>query len=128
MREAPPGFEPRLWYTLDDEHRPVAAPDLETWGRWMQKNDRHVAVTDLADGVVTVSTVFLGLDHRHFGRGPPILFETMVFGLTMEDGDMQWRYSSWDDAEVGHKATVKKVKAMLAKTRVPEFKAKKRTK
>lgn len=27
-----------------------------------------------------VSTVFLGLDHRFGGEGPPILFETMIFG------------------------------------------------
>jgi hypothetical protein len=31
-----------------------------------------VAKTEI--GAVTVSTVFLGLDHNHFGKGPPLLF------------------------------------------------------
>jgi hypothetical protein len=119
-----------LAYILDEDHRPVALPNDDwgpAWGRWMQKNDRHVGYTELADGIVYVSTVFLGIDHNHWGKGPPILFETMVFGLTMEDGDMQWRYSSWDDAETGHKATVKKVKAQLAKIKTPKLTAKKTT-
>lgn len=108
------GYDPR-WFILDDDHRPIAVNGLLEWARWLETADRRVAYTELAGGIVYVSTVFLGLDHRYFGRGPPILFETMVFGLTMEDGDMQWRYSSWDDAEAGHKATVKKVEAQLTK-------------
>lgn len=54
---------------------------------------------------VTVSTVFLGLDHG-WGKGPPILFETMIFGGPLDD--YQVRYSSWDDAETGHKVAVRK--------------------
>lgn len=113
-------------YILDEEHRPVplADNDIVSWGRWMQKNDRHVGYTELAGGIVNVSTVFLGIDHNHFGKGPPI-----YHGVWSEpwDGGMQWRYSSWDDAEAGHRATVKKVAALLAKTKVPEIKAKKKT-
>lgn len=50
-----------------------------------------------------VSTVFLGLDHQ-FGEGPPLLFETMIFGGT-NDG-WQDRYSTWEEAEAGHKKAV----------------------
>lgn len=118
-----------LNYILDEDRRPVALSDddVVTWGRWMEKNDRHVGYTELAGGIVYVSTVFLGIDHSFFGQGPPILFGTMVFGLEMEDGSMQWRYSSWDDAMTGHAVTVKKVAAMLAKIKTPEIKAKKKT-
>ena len=31
-------------------------------------------------GDAEVSTVFLGTDYRHLGDGPPILWETMIFG------------------------------------------------
>jgi hypothetical protein len=47
-----------------------------------------------------VSTVFLGIDHN-FGNGPPLLFETMVFGGEY-DGYCK-RYSTWEEAEGGHK-------------------------
>ena len=56
---------------------------------------------------MTVSTVFLGIDHNFGGKGKPILFETMVFGK----GDLvpdNWmaRYCTWEQAEAGHKAIV----------------------
>jgi len=65
---------------------------------------RVVAKTDVAGGS-RVSTVFLGVDHRHFGGGPPLLFETMIFGGPLDLSC--WRYASWDDAEVGHAMAVK---------------------
>lgn len=71
--------------------------DFITWGRWMQKADRRVAET--RDGGVRVSTVFLGLDHR-FGKGPPLLFETTIFGG--EHDQYRDRASSWEEAEVMH--------------------------
>jgi hypothetical protein len=91
-------------YILDG-HRPVRC-DSCTWGKFMKKVDRIVKKTEVAKGII-VSTVFLGLDHRFVGRGPPILFETMTFGGS-RDGQM-YRYSSWDDAEAGHEAEVKRV-------------------
>lgn len=114
-------------WILDAEHRTVEV-DLLTWADWLEGNERCVGYTELAGGIVTVSTMFLGIDHNWSSKGPPILFETMVLGLDAEDiGGMMWRYSSWDDAETGHAATVKKVAAMLAKTKTPEIKAKKKT-
>ncbi len=118
-------------YILDDENRPVAC-DAATWGRWFSANTerRIVAQTDL--GLVWVSTVFLGIDHRFRGGGPPLLFETMVFAsethtVTMPGGGsyeshadlygVQDRYASWDDAATGHAVTVKRVKQKLAESR-----------
>jgi hypothetical protein len=49
-----------------------------------------------------------------WGEGPPILFETMVF--RNGSGDEQERYSSWDDAEAGHKAMCRKVFGKLEVT------------
>lgn len=56
--------------------------NLTTWARWMESADRQVADAQIGD--LRVSTVFLGLDHSH-GIGPPLLFETMVFGSTANE-------------------------------------------
>lgn len=76
------------------------------WADWMRRNERHVAVTQLNDGVY-VSTVFLGVDHSVFGNRP-ILFETLVFGGQL-DGEMD-RYFTWEEAEAGHAAMVERVR------------------
>ena len=87
-------------YILDGQ-QPVAC-DLMTWARWFERARRHVAVDPLNNG--RVSTVFLGLDHRFGDEGPPILFETMVFGGVL-DGEMR-RYSTWEEAAHGHIAVL----------------------
>lgn len=50
-------------------------------------------------GDVKVSTVWIGLDHS-FGFGPPLIFESMVFGGDF-DGEMA-RYSTREEAMAGH--------------------------
>lgn len=90
----------------------VLCSDLVTWARWFEENrsKRVVAKTELPDKGSTVSTVFLGLDHA-YGEGDPQIFETLVFDGKLE-GEMN-RYSTWDEAEAGHKAMVERVKATL---------------
>ena len=91
-------------YILDAQQQPVEEPDLLTWGRWMETADRHVAVDQVGDA--KVSTIFLGLDHR-FGDGPPVLYETMVFGGPL---DMKReRYATRDEAIAGHAAMLARV-------------------
>lgn len=92
-------------YILDASGEPEYCDDLMTWGRWMETGDRIIAKDKPLDGV-SVSTVFLGLDHS-FGEGPPILFETMVFGGE-HDGEME-RYTSKEAAIEGHKRMLQKV-------------------
>lgn len=79
------------------------------WAHWFEGSDRHVAFTRI-EKAITVSTVFLGLNHQ-YGEGPPILFETMVFG-GVYDGD-QMRYSTYLEAELGHATTVSIVRGAL---------------
>jgi hypothetical protein len=90
-------------YVLDGK-KPVLCEDLGTWAKWFETVNRQVAQEE-RDGV-RVSTVFLGLDHRFSGDGPPILFETMIFG-GRHDQD-QDRYSTWEEAEAGHAAMCKR--------------------
>lgn len=82
--------------------------DLTEWAAWFEKSDnRTVARTQIGDA--DVSTVFLGLDHNFSGGGPPLIFETLVFGGTY-DGEMM-RCSSWQQAEAAHKAMCERVAA-----------------
>ena len=83
----------------------VPEPDLMKWGMWFETANRHVADTHI--GGIRVSTVFLGIDHQ-FGRGLPLLFETMVF--RGKSGEETWRYETWQEAEAGHKAAVEMVR------------------
>lgn len=92
------------YYILEGREPKVV--DLMAWGRWFGKADRKVANTKIGD--TTVSTVFLGLDHS-FGNGPPLLFETLVFGGELAD-EMD-RYETYEQAEAGHKTMVAKVEA-----------------
>lgn len=89
------------YYILDGKEL-FEVSNITSWALQFEQADRVVEQTTLGEGV-RVSTVFLGLDHR-FGEGPPLLFETMVFGGE-RDGD-QWRYSTWDEAAAGHEAVV----------------------
>ena len=95
------------YYILDADNRPVAA-DMITWARfWEADQNRPVDSTDITSEV-HISTVFIGIDHRFLGEGPPILFETMIFGGPLDQ--YQWRYSSWDDAITGHKVAVRQAR------------------
>jgi hypothetical protein len=98
------GYQVR-WYILDDERQARQVKDVREWAQYFEYANRHVANDTIGDA--NISTVFLGVDHR-FGDGPPLIFETMIFGGPL-DGEM-WRYSTWDDAETGHQMAVKRVR------------------
>ena len=91
-------------YILRDK-KPVPV-SLLVWAEWFEKTkNRHVADDQI--GSIRISTVFLGLNHQ-WGDGPPLLFETMVFGGDL-DGDCE-RYSAWQEAEAGHREMVERVR------------------
>ena len=75
---------------------------LRKWAEWFSENDRIVKQEHIGD--IFISTVFLGLDHNHWG-GNPHLFETMVFDEN--DNDIYCtRCSSWDEAEKMHEDAI----------------------
>ncbi len=96
-------------YRLDEDRNPILETNLFAWAQWYEYADRRVAFTDVND--VEISTVFLGLDHNHLGQGPPLLFETMIFGGE-HDGWMD-RYTTWEEAEAGHNEAVSMVEGKL---------------
>ncbi len=58
--------------------------------------------------------MFVGIDLGFMIEGPPLLFETMIFGG--EHDQEQWRYSTWEEAEAGH------MKALVIAKRLPWYK------
>jgi len=84
-------------WCFDQSGEPIT---VEAWGA-LHDVDGYVFVRKTTIGDVEVSTVWLGIDHQH-GDGPPLIFETMIFG-----GDHHgetWRYPTHDDAVAGHEA------------------------
>jgi hypothetical protein len=100
------------WYILDNNHKPVHKPVLES-AKWMEDNPNRKVVgydelTDLNGDEVRVSTVFLGLDHGWSGS-KPILWETMIFGGE-NDQAYQERYASYEQAIEGHQKAINFIK------------------
>lgn len=99
-------FETVVDGTLSDER-------LTFWAKQMEGSERIVQKDNLTINgqEVLVSTVFLGLDHNYMRSGPPLWFETLVFGGA-HDGEMN-RYSTWEDAEKGHAKLLGLVKSAI---------------
>lgn len=74
---------------------PTPCDDVIAWGKWLTENrdTKRVAVDII--GETKISTVFLGLDHQ-WGDGPPLLYETMIFGGPHDD--WQERCSTREEA------------------------------
>lgn len=90
---------PGLYFGFDSE--PI---DREQWCRLLEDTAaRTVARTEVTDDIM-VSTVWIGLDYRFSGDGPPLIFETMIFGGA-HDNDV-WRYPNRDAARAGHDQAV----------------------
>jgi hypothetical protein len=95
------------FYILDADKR-VRPATMQQWARQFERgDDRRVALDEV--GEITVSTVFLGLNHNWGGKGPPLLFETMVF--RNGDGDELWRSATWRKALSQHRRALALVRA-----------------
>ncbi len=97
-----------MMYVLNQDGTPRPTDDVHEWAKMIESRERIVA-RDVV-GNITVSTVFLGIDHN-FGSGPPLLWETMVFGG--HDDENQERYDSLDAAKEGHQRILRRATARL---------------
>ena len=102
-------------YILDGREI-IPAPFTE-WAQWFERSPHaRIVKQDRVRGLF-VSTVFLGIDHRFGGDGPPLLFETMIFderdeGMARQGRDLaQWRWSTYPEAELGHAFAVRLVES-----------------
>lgn len=98
------------WYMYDEDNIPFKA-NIVTAAKWLT-DDKKIIRRDTINGHL-ISTVFLGLDHS-WGEGPPLLWETMIFAEGFKGNnefeDYQERYSSYDEALIGHYEAMEKVK------------------
>jgi hypothetical protein len=94
-------------YILDENDNPVLEPNLMKWSAWYEANRDKRRVARDKVGEYEVSTVFLTFDHGWDG-GPPVLWETMIFGGKYDDwiNEYQVRYTSLADAKAGHAEAV----------------------
>jgi hypothetical protein len=66
-----------------------------------------------AIGDYTVSTVWMGIDHNFSGDGPPLIFESMVFGPDKTDHAVR-HYATETEAREGHAELVNEVSLLEA--------------
>ncbi len=99
-----------LLYKLDEAGEPIPCADTREWADWYARADRGIARTDLGHGAY-VSTVFTGTDHRvPSDRGPPILYETRVFGGSFDGEEV--RSSTRTQAKAAHATMVLRARSI----------------
>ncbi len=107
-----------LYYILESDREIRGTNDVLEWAAWFEDfENRRIDVTKLPNDV-RVSTVFLGVDHNFTEDGPPLIFETMVFGGE-HDGACE-RYSDIKEAKAGHVCWVEMIKGNSAKMHFTE--------
>lgn len=100
------------YYKLDKDKNAIPC-SLYEWAEQLEEmvnSDNKQVAADTIDGKL-ISTIWLGLNHNFFYDGDPHIFETMVF--TEKYGGQEIyceRYSTWQEAEEGHKHAVQWVK------------------
>ena len=94
-------------YVLNEDGQPVICEDVRVWAEWFEHHpEQRIVARDAVGDDIVVSTVFLGLDHNWSG-GPPVLWETMIFGGP--DDEYQERYTSQEAALAGHATALARV-------------------
>lgn len=93
----------------------IKSASLLEWAiRFEDINNRRVDYTDISnepnypDGEY-VSTVFLGIDHRTFSSGLPLIYETLISGGKYDN--KLWRFSTYGEAKKGHWAIVDAIRS-----------------
>lgn len=98
-------------YILDENGEPKCigsgTEDMLRWVKCFEDEKRIVKQEYI--GPYQVSTVFLGLDHNFRPEGPPVLWETMVFGGELH-GECTRCSGSREQALAMHERMVKRVK------------------
>lgn len=99
-------------YILDESKNVIPATILE-WAEFLENEHSKIVVKQENVNSYFVSTVFLGLDHNFeelcadLENYKPLIFETMIF-YPRRRGFEEYcdRYSTWQEAEEGHKKAV----------------------
>lgn len=90
------------FYNMEGESFEVSVGDTKMVELWDIAN-RSVAQERV--GQYDVSTVCLVIDHNYTGVGPPVIFETMIFGDGLDEEYCE-RYTTKEEAIEGHARAV----------------------
>jgi hypothetical protein len=93
-------------YRRDGTPYPEGDEGLLEWARDLENFEGRVVRQETLPNGYWVSTVWLGLDHNFRPTGPPLIFETMVINPSGEWEDYQERYSTENEAILGHMRAV----------------------
>jgi hypothetical protein len=111
-----PTSQPSLFYVLKDG-KPVPERDPRNAGAFIGSHVDKTLLRASNGTEICISTVFLGVDHNYSGKGPPVLWKTMIFWDGNDLDSWQKRYTSEEAAREGHQAGVAMVKALCWKRR-----------
>jgi len=108
-------LRPHLYILQADRRTPEPVANAVEWAERFDDDSMRSVAFDIIDPRpdhrIEVSTVFIGIDYNVHRQGPPLLWETMVFGGAM---DLKaTRYASYEAAIEGHRATCAQVRAGL---------------
>lgn len=89
-----------------DRHgRPIS---MDEWATLHNDLDYRILLQTALPNGKWVSTVWLGLDHRWDRRGPPLIFESMVFPTEAHGDEVEMlRYTNEEEAIEGHRQLVR---------------------
>ena len=107
-----------MFAILNEEHNVIFTSDITEFAQFFEQTEKRIVARTQISGLL-VSTVFLGINHGFLPGQQPLWFETMVFAdedramppevealLTKWRETQQERYSTWREAEEGHKRMV----------------------
>lgn len=109
--------KPKPYYYILEGHETVGEPDVDKWMEWFMTHG-HVPVAVSQVESCLVVTVFTGTNDAFEDDDPPRLFETTVFdpeGPGDEFAIEGW--STWEEAEAGHRNVMKDVGKSLDERR-----------
>lgn len=94
-----------------DENDTIIEESLNVWWEFYKDIERRRIGYDII-GNITVSTVFIGLNHSCY-NDEPALFESTIF----ENGNEKYckRYYTWEEAQEGHIKIVEYAKKQTPK-------------
>lgn len=93
-------FSRRMYYDLDGNELTIE--------QYAALGDRPQHIGNTNTRKFHISTVWLGINHNWDREGPPLIFETMVFHCYQHTGRAkrlirsEWRWSSKEEATIGH--------------------------
>jgi hypothetical protein len=104
----------QMWF--DRQGQPIDAEAANRLlGDMAYSRIARTEITSASDSNIEfdVSTVWLGVNYNFTNDGPPIIFETMVFGGDESQDQMQWRWSTEEEARAGHAQVVTSIAATV---------------